>query len=87
MATVWYKDLTTILQLIPIAQTLIEWIVKLIQNLFPNKTGAEKKTVAMKYAAIVVPEIPPEVASRMIDATVTVFKEAEVAGFINDVTA
>lgn len=77
-------DPNYILQLIPLAQSLIEWIVKLIQGLYPQSPVAKKKEVAMAYVSKVLPSLPSDLASDIIDATVAVYKQAATAGFTPD---
>ncbi len=73
-----------LMQLIPLAQSLIECVVNLVQGLYPQSTGARKKEVAMAYVSKVLPSLPSDLVSDMIDATVGVYKQAGTAGFTPD---
>lgn len=80
----WYKDITVILQLIPLAIELIDRIIKMIQSNLPSATGAAKKEIAMKYMAKVLPTFPPDLASSMIDGAVGLYKATATEGFKPD---
>lgn len=77
-------DLTAWLTLAPLVMQLIDYIVSVVERLFPSKTGVEKKSTAMKFANAVIPpledgsDLPQGIISKLIDNQVSLNNKAGV---------